>query len=58
METPQSYGNYVPKPSVTENNLSAKHGSTRANHYQYVSSKPRQKATFVEIISKEAFVDL
>ena len=58
MESPQSYGNDVMEPSVTENTLSAKHGSTRANHYQYVSSKPRQKATFVEIISKEAFIDL
>ena len=58
METPQSYGNYVPKPSVTENNLSAKHGSTRSNHHQHVSSKPRPKATFVESISKEAFADL
>ena len=48
----------MPKPSVTENYLSAKHGSTRANHHQYVSNKPRQKATFVEIISKEAFIDL
>ena len=49
---------YVPKPSVTENNLSAKHGSTRSNHHQHVSSKPRPKATFVESISKEAFADL
>ena len=46
------------EPSVTNSNPTAKHGSTRSNHHQHVSSKPRPKATFVESISKEAFADL